>query len=371
MMIPFLDLKKINLAFKDEILQSIDGVMDSGYFILGGEKVNFEQEFAEFCGTKYSLGVANGLDALILIIRAYKELGIFNDGDEIIVPANTYIASILAISANNLTPILVEPSIETYNIDPDLIAEKITKKTKAIMAVHLYGRCAEMAKINEIAQKYNLKIIEDCAQAHGAIEESSQKKVGNLGDAGAFSFYPGKNLGALGDGGAITTNNFELYQVIKALRNYGSHEKYHNLYKGTNSRLDEIQAGILRVKLRHLSAENNLRQEVAKYYVENIKNKSITCPELPSFKDSHVWHLFTIRTKNRQKLQDFLTKEKIQTVIHYPIPPHKQKAYKEFNHLSFPITEKIHEEILSLPLYPYLEKNNIDKIVEAVNIFEN
>ena len=237
-MIPFLDLKKINLAFKDEILQSIDGVMDSGYFILGGEKVNFEQEFAEFCGTKYSLGVANGLDALILIIRAYKELGIFNDGDEIIVPANTYIASILAISANNLTPILVEPSIEIYNIDPDLIAEKITKKTKAIMAVHLYGRCAEMAKINEIAKKYNLKVIEDCAQAHGAIEESSQKKVGNLSDAGAFSFYPGKNLGALGDGGAITTNNFELYQVIKALRNYGSHEKYHNLYKGTNSRLD-------------------------------------------------------------------------------------------------------------------------------------
>ena len=370
MMIPFLDLKKINLAFKDEILQSINSVMDSGYFILGGEKVNFEQEFAEFCGTKYSLGVANGLDALILIIRAYKELGIFNDGDEIIVPANTYIASILAISANNLTPILVEPSIETYNINPALIAQKITKKTKAIMAVHLYGRCAEMAKIVEIAQKNNLKVIEDCAQAHGAIDESSQKKVGNLSDAGAFSFYPGKNLGALGDGGAITTNNFELYQVIKALRNYGSHEKYHNLYKGTNSRLDEIQAGILRVKLRHLNAENNLRQEVAKYYIQNIKNESIICPQLPSFKASHVWHLFTIRTKNRQKLQDFLAKEKIQTVIHYPIPPHKQKAYSEFNHLSFPITEKIHEEILSLPLYPHLEKNNIDKIVEAVNIFK-
>ena len=371
MMIPFLDLKKINLAFKDEILQSINSVMDSGYFILGGEKVNFEQEFAEFCGTKYSLGVANGLDALILIIRAYKELGIFNDGDEIIVPANTYIASILAISANNLTPILVEPSIETYNINPALIAEKITKKTKAIMAVHLYGRCAEMAKIVEIAQKNNLKVIEDCAQAHGAIDESSQKKVGNLSDAGAFSFYPGKNLGALGDGGAITTNNFELYQIIKALRNYGSHEKYHNLYKGTNSRLDEIQAGILRVKLRHLNAENNLRQEIAQHYIQNIKNEAITCPQLPSFMASHVWHLFTIRTKNRQKLQDFLTKEKIQTVIHYPIPPHKQKAYKEFNHLSFPITEKIHEEILSLPLYPYLEKNNIDKIVEAVNIFKD
>jgi len=370
MMIPFLDLKKINLAFKDEILQSINSVMDSGYFILGGEKVNFEQEFAEFCGTKYSLGVANGLDALILIIRAYKELGIFNDGDEIIVPANTYIASVLAISANNLTPILVEPSIETYNINPDLIAQKITKKTKAIMAVHLYGRCAEMAKIVEIAKKNNLKVIEDCAQAHGAVEELSQKKVGNLSDAGAFSFYPGKNLGALGDGGAITTNNFELYQVIKALRNYGSHEKYHNLYKGTNSRLDEIQAGILRVKLRHLNAENNLRQEIAQHYIQNIKNEAITCPQLPSFKASHVWHLFTIRTKNRQKLQDFLTKEKIQTVIHYPIPPHKQKAYQEFNHLSFPITEKIHEEILSLPLYPYLEKNNIDKIIEAVNIFK-
>jgi dTDP-4-amino-4,6-dideoxygalactose transaminase len=370
MMIPFLDLKKINLKSKNEMLEAINRVMDSGHFILGGEKVNFEQEFANFCETKYCLGVANGLDALILIIRAYKELGIFNDGDEIIVPANTYIASILAINANNLTPILIEPSLETYNINPDLIAEKITKKTKAIMAVHLYGRCAEMNKINEISKKYNLKIIEDCAQAHGAREELSQKKVGNLGDAGAFSFYPGKNLGALGDGGAITTNDSELYRVLKALRNYGSHEKYHNLYKGINSRLDELQASILRVKLKHLNQENNLRQEIAKYYVENIENKSITCPQLPSFKDYHVWHLFTIRTKNRQELHDYLIKEKIQTVIHYPIPPHKQKAYKEFNHLSFPITEKIHEEILSLPLYPHLEKNHVDKIIEAVNIFE-
>jgi dTDP-4-amino-4,6-dideoxygalactose transaminase len=370
-MIPFLDLKKINSKSANEMLEMFNRVIDSGHYILGHEKINFEQEFANFCETKYCLGVANGLDALILIIKAYKELGIFNDGDEIIVPANTYIASILAISANNLIPILVEPSIETFNINPELIAEKITKKTKAIMAVHLYGRCAEMSKINEIAKKYNLKIIEDCAQAHGAGEELSQKKVGNLSDAGAFSFYPGKNLGALGDGGAITTNDNELYQVIKALRNYGSHEKYHNLYKGINSRLDELQAGILRIKLKNLDQENNIRQEIAKYYVENISNNLIICPTLPSFKDSHVWHLFTIRTKNRKKLQDFLMNKKIQTVIHYPIPPHKQKAYKELNHLQLPITEKIHEEILSLPLYPYQDKKHIDIIIEAVNGFKD
>jgi len=369
MIIPFLDLKKINSKSRNEMLEAINRVMDSGHYILGGEKVNFEQEFANFCETKYCLGVANGLDALILIIRAYKELGIFNDGDEIIVPANTYIASILAISANNLIPILVEPSLETYNINPDLIVEKITKKTKAIMAVHLYGRCAEMTKINQIAQKYNLKIIEDCAQAHGAREELMQKKVGNLGDAGAFSFYPGKNLGALGDGGAIATNDSELYQVLKALRNYGSHEKYHNLYKGINSRLDELQASILRVKLRHLNQENNLRQEIAKYYVENIKNELIKCPELPSFKDSHVWHLFTIRTKNRQKLQDFLLKEKIQTVIHYPIPPHKQKALSDWNDLTFPITEKIHNEVLSIPLNSSVSKTEVDYIISKLNSY--
>ena len=316
--IKFLDLKKINSLYRQEFNQQIQSVLDSGHYILGNEGEKFEQEFAKFCATKYALGVANGLDALILIIRAYKELGVFCDGDEIIVPANTYIASILAISANNLVPILVEPNINTYNINPDLIESKITKKTKAILPVHLYGRCAEMQKINKIAYKYNLKVIEDCAQAHGAIEFESNKKVGNLSDAGAFSFYPGKNLGALGDAGAITTNNDELYQAIKALRNYGSHQKYHNLFKGFNSRLDEIQAGILQVKLKYLDRDNSERQNIAKLFIENIKNPNIICPQNPQNLTSHVWHLFVIRTKNRDELQKFLLdKHQIQTVIHF------------------------------------------------------
>lgn len=370
-MIHFLDLRHTNLPHLEEINSAVAKVINSGHYILGEEVARFEEEFAKYCQTKYCLGVANGLDALILIIKAYLELGIFSEGDEIIAPANTYIASILAISANNLKPILVEPSEETFNINPDLIEEKITAKTKAIMVVHLYGRCAEMTKINQIAKKYNLKIIEDCAQAHGAIESSSLKKVGNLGDAGAFSFYPGKNLGAIGDGGAITTNDEALYQTIQALRNYGSHQKYHNLFKGLNSRLDEIQAGILRVKLKYLDNNNKLRREIANFYLQNISNNSIKLPLAPLNQDSHVWHLFTIRSKNRQKLQNFLLENNIQTMIHYPIPPHKQKAYKEFNDLNLPLTEQIHQEILSLPLYPNLQQNNIDKIAEMVNIFDS
>lgn len=369
--IKFLDLKKINSLYRQEFNQQIQSVLDSGHYILGNEGEKFEQEFAKFCATKYALGVANGLDALILIIRAYKELGVFCDGDEIIVPANTYIASILAISANNLVPILVEPNINTYNINPDLIESKITKKTKAILPVHLYGRCAEMQKINKIAYKYNLKVIEDCAQAHGAIEFESNKKVGNLGNAGAFSFYPGKNLGALGDAGAITTNNDELYQAIKALRNYGSHQKYHNLFKGFNSRLDEIQAGILQVKLKYLDRDNSERQNIAKLFIENIKNPNIICPQNPQNLTSHVWHLFVIRTKNRDELQKFLLdKHQIQTVIHYPIPPHKQQAYSELNSLNLPITEQIHREVLSLPLYPTLGSQEIERIIESINHYQ-
>lgn len=364
-MIPFLDLQKINFKYRAEINQATARVVDSGWYILGKEVEDFEVNFANYCGTKYCFGVANGLDALILIFRAYKELGLMSDGDEVIVPANTYIASILAISANNLVPVLVEPDISTYNINPDLIEEKITHKTKAILVVHLYGRVCEMEKINKIAKKHNLKVIEDSAQAHGAIENN--KRVGNLSDASGFSFYPGKNLGALGDGGAITTNNSELANVLNALRNYGSHQKYQNIYKGFNSRLDEMQATILSIKLKYLDLQNQERQKIAKFYCENIKNNHIILPNYPQNQQSCVWHLFVIRCKNRDALQKYLHANGVQTVIHYPIPPHKQGAYQEFNHLHLPITEQIHQEVLSLPIYPCIIKNDIDKIVDLIN----
>lgn len=364
-MIPFLDLKKINANYSKQINEATARVVASGWYILGKEVEDFETNFANYCGTKYCFGVANGLDALILIFRAYKEMGLMSDGDEVIVPANTYIASILAISANNLVPVLVEPDILTYNINPNLIEQKITKKTKAILAVHLYGRVAEMTKINDIAKKHNLKVVEDCAQAHGAIE--NEKRAGNLSDAGAFSFYPGKNLGALGDGGAITTNNNDLANIIKALRNYGSHQKYQNIYKGFNSRLDEMQAAILSIKLKYLEAENRERQEIAQFYCNNINNNNIIMPNYPREDHSCVWHLFVIRCKKRDELQKYLQENGVQTVIHYPIAPHKQKAYQEFNHLHLPITEQIHEEVLSLPISPYIIKRDVDKIVYLIN----
>ena len=360
-MIPFLNLKEINKTYKNELVDACRKVIESGWYILGEEVEKFEEEFAKYCGMKYAIGVGSGLDALKLIIRGYKELKIFDKNDEVIVPANTYIASILAISEEGLTPVLVEPKIDTYLIDPDKIEEKITSKTKAIMVVHLYGQTCEMDKIYKIAKKYNLKIIEDSAQAHGAFYKN--KKAGNLGDASGFSFYPGKNLGALGDGGAITTNDETLMEVIKALRNYGSNKKYENLYKGYNSRLDEIQAAMLRVKLKYLDEENAKRKEIAKYYLENINNDKIILPKIIT--DS-VWHLFVIRTKERDELQKYLAENGIQTLIHYPIPPHKQKAYKEWNNLSFPITEKLSREILSLPIY---QQKNIKKIINYLNNF--
>ena len=367
-MIPFLNLQKINSKYQEQIKRATARVVDSGWYILGKEVEAFENDFAQYCGAKHCLGVANGLDALILIFRAYKELGLMNDGDEVLVPANTYIASILAISANNLVPILVEPNIATYNISPNLIEEKITAKTKAILAVHLYGRVAEMSRINEIAKKYNLKVIEDSAQAHGAF--CGDKRVGNLGDASGFSFYPGKNLGALGDGGAVTTNDDKLADAIKALRNYGSHQKYHNLYKGFNSRLDEIQAAILSIKLKYLDAENIERQKIAKFYCENIKNNNIMLPNYPQNQQSCVWHLFVIRCDKRDDLQKYLLEKGVQTVIHYPIPPHKQKAYKEFNNLNLPITEKIHQEVLSLPIYPGISNESISIISNIINSYQ-
>lgn len=365
-MIPFLDLKKINAQYQTELKEACARVIDSGWYILGKEVAEFEKEFAAFCETEHCLGVANGLDALILILRAYIELGVMQPGDEVIVPSNTYIASILAISENGLTPVLVEPDINTYNLDPKLIEQAITPKTKAILTVHLYGQVTGMDEINAIAKKHSLKVIEDCAQAHGALYKG--KKVGSLGDAGGFSFYPGKNLGALGDGGAVTTNDQELSNTIAALRNYGSHEKYKNLYKGMNSRLDEIQAAMLRVKLAYLDKEVQARQAVAKAYLQGINNPVI---ELPIVEDveAHVWHLFVIKTTQREQLVNYLAENGVQTLIHYPIPPHQQDAYKEWGSASFPISEKMHEQVLSLPIGPTMNDSNVNEIIVAINSF--
>lgn len=359
-MIKFLDLAKINNRFRTEIEAKTSDILDNGWYLQGKYNEEFCKNYASYCGTKYALGVANGLDTLRLIINAYG----FGKGDEIIVPANTYIASILAISDNGCTPVLVEPDINTYCINPDLIEQKITPKTKAIMVVHLYGQVCDMDKINAIAKKHNLKVIEDSAQAHGVYYKG--KRAGNLGDASGFSFYPGKNLGCLGDGGAITTNDKELYEKVKALANYGSHKKYCNMYKGLNSRLDEIQAAVLDVKLKHLDSDNAKRVKIAKYYIDNIKNELIT---LPKFNDdkSHVWHLFVVRVKNRDKFRLFLEQNGIETIIHYPTPPHKQEAYKELNHLSFPITEQIHDEVISLPISPVMNEMEFKSVVEVVN----
>jgi len=365
-MIQFLDLKGINAQYRAELIDACTKVIDSGWYIQGNECKEFENEFAQYCGTKYAIGVANGLDALILILRAYKELGFMHDGDEVIVPSNTYIASILAISENNLVPVLVEPDINTYLIDISKIEEKITSKTKAILPVHLYGQTCEMDEINEIAKKYNLKVIEDSAQSHGAY--FGDKRSGNLGDASGFSFYPGKNLGALGDGGAVTTNDEELANTIRALGNYGSHKKYENLYQGVNSRLDEMQAAMLRVKLRYLDEEIIKRREIADYYLVNIKNEKIILPTL-TCKDNHVWHLFVIRTNKRDELQKYLLDNGIQTLIHYPLAPHKQNAYKEWNDESYPISEQIHSEVLSLPISGVQSLEDTKKIIEVINDF--
>ncbi|MDA9589742.1 DegT/DnrJ/EryC1/StrS family aminotransferase [Opitutales bacterium] len=370
-MIKFLDLKKVNDAHGDEISEAIQRVLDSGWYLLGEEGKAFEQEYATYCEAKHCLGVANGLDALILILMAYRELGVMSEGDEVIVPANTYIASILAISRAGLKPILVEPDERTYNIDPTLIEAAITERTRAIMAVHLYGQCADMDPINTIAQKHGLKVIEDAAQAHAATYRG--RKTGSLGDAAGFSFYPGKNLGALGDGGAVTTNDDALAEVIRALRNYGSHEKYHNKYKGMNSRLDEIQAAMLRVKLKYLDADTDKRRKVANRYLKELSafhfpNSAFRLPYVADY-GSPAWHLFVVRTSQREQLAAFLAEKEIQTVIHYPIPPHQQEAYPELHHLSLPVTEAIHREVLSLPISPVMDDASIKTVIEAVSSF--
>lgn len=361
-MIKFLDLEKVNNRFRTDIDARIKQILDKGWYLQGEENEKFSKNFANYCGTKYSVGVANGLDAINLIIRAFG----FGEGDEIIVPSNTYIATILAISENGCTPVLVEPNINTYNIDPDLIEAKITDKTKAIIVVHLYGQAVQMEKIWALAKKYNLKVIEDSAQAHGAIYQG--KRVGNLSDASAFSFYPGKNLGCMGDGGAVTTNDETIFKKIKAIANYGSDRKYHHIYKGINSRLDEIQAAVLDVKLAHLDSDNARRREISKYYRENITNSRIILPKVYD-ENAHVWHIFAVRTDNRDALQKHLEANDIQTNIHYPTPPHKQGAYKEWEHLSFPISEEIHKTILSLPISPVMTDEEVKKVVEVVNAY--
>ena len=365
MQVPFLDLKQINLKDYNEISQAIDAVINGGWYIQGSCCKQFEKNFASYCGTKHCIGVANGLDALILILRAYKELGLINDGDEVIVPANTYIASILAISANNLTPVLVEPDINNYLIDVNKIESAITSTTKAIMVVHLYGQITPMAKIWELAQKYGLKVIEDSAQSHGAYYY--EKRSGNLSDASGFSFYPGKNLGALGDGGAITTNDSQLESTIRALANYGSEVKYQNIYKGINSRLDELQAAILDVKLTKLDADTEKRRAIAILYREQISNHKITIPQVVLGESSHVWHLFVVRTSDRDELQKYLAANSIGTVIHYPIPPHKQQAYQELSNLSLPISEQIHREVLSLPISSVQTPEQTQYVINILN----
>jgi len=367
-MIPFLDLKAVNETYEEELTEACKRVIQSGWYIQGKECEMFEKEFADYCGAQHAVGVANGLDALILILRAYKEMGIMEDGDEIIVPSNTYIASILAISQNNLVPVLVEPDLNTYLIDPNLIEENISSKTKAIMPVHLYGQVCGMEKILEIAHKYNLKIIEDSAQSHGAYYsfKETKKRSGNLGDASGFSFYPGKNLGALGDGGIVTTNDTDLAQTIRALGNYGSLKKYEHIFKGVNSRLDEIQAAMLRVKLKNLDSDIEKRRSVANYFLENIDNKKVVLPTVAN-KDGHVWHLFVIRTKNREELQNYLEKHGIKTLIHYPLAPHKQKAYSEMSKQEYAISELIHKEVLSLPISPVLNEEDVKFIVKILN----
>ncbi|CAH1601598.1 dTDP-3-amino-3, 6-dideoxy-alpha-D-galactopyranose transaminase [Vibrio jasicida] len=366
-MIPFLDLKSINQQYQNELKEACSRVIDSGWYIMGKELEQFESEFSEYCGTRYAIGVANGLDALILVLRAWKLMGMLAEGDEVIVPANTYIASILAITENGLVPVLVEPNIETYNLTKDSIEAAITAKTKAILPVHLYGLISPMPEIMQIAKKYNLLVLEDCAQSHGAMTEG--KKAGSWGDAAGFSFYPGKNLGALGDAGAITTNHDELAQTLRALRNYGSHKKYENLYQGVNSRLDEIQAAMLRVKLPRLDMEISRRQEIARRYRDEICNPLIILPKVEN-EAEHVWHLFVIRCEQREALQAWFSQNHIQTLIHYPIPPHKQVAYKGWNEQYKPVSEMIHRQVLSLPLDPTMTNDSVSAVIKAINGFK-
>lgn len=365
-MIKFLDLQKITQRYSAEIHEAVDRVINSGWYLQGKENERFEADYSAYIGTKYTIGVANGLDALIWIFRAYVEMGVMKPGDEVIVPANTYIASILAITENGLVPVLVEPDIRTYQIDDTRIEEAITSRTKAILIVHLYGQCAYTNRIGDICKKYNLKLVEDNAQAHGCRFQGQH--TGSLGDAAGHSFYPGKNLGALGDAGAVTMNDEELAKTVRALANYGSSRKYVFQYTGRNSRLDEIQAAVLDVKLRHLDEDIALRKEIARYYIENIRHPQIITPQVEDW-DANVFHIFPVRCEKRDELQKYLADNDIQTIIHYPIPPHKQECYREWNHCSFPVTEKIHAEELSLPMSPVMTQKEVEEVVRVLNAF--
>lgn len=372
MLVPFLDLKKINKQYETELKEACKRVIDSGWYIQGEEVKKFEQNFSEYCGAKHCIGVANGLDALILVFRAWKELGKIKDGDEVIVPANTYIASVLAITENKLKPVLVEPNPQTFNICPNNIKSAITEKTKAILAVHLYGQIAEMQQIMSIAEANNLLVLEDSAQAHGA--EVNGIKAGNWGDASGFSFYPGKNLGALGDAGAVTTNDDDLAKTIRALGNYGSHKKYENLFKGVNSRLDELQAAFLSVKLDYLNIETQKRREIALAYAKGINNPKILLPISSNLTidelNHHVFHLFVVRTQDRYTFQNYLLQKNIQTVIHYPVPPHKQNAYSCYSTLELPITIQLHNEVISLPISPVMTEEEVSLVIDACNSYQ-
>ncbi|MDR2036294.1 MAG: DegT/DnrJ/EryC1/StrS family aminotransferase [Bacteroidales bacterium] len=363
-MIKNIDLQAVTNLHLDEYKQAVCRVIESGWYLQGHENAEFEKKYAQFIGTEHCVGVANGLDALKLIMRAYIELGIMHYGDEIIVPANTYIATILAISENNLVPILVEPDINTYQIDPEKIEGFITNRTKGIMIVHLYGQCAYTEKIASICKKYKLKLMEDNAQAHGC--KYRGKMTGSLGDAAAHSFYPTKNMGAFGDAGAITTNDKKVADLIRTLANYGSEKKYIFDYQGLNSRLDEIQAAVLNIKLKYIDEDNNHRKNVARYYIDHIKHPEIIMPKVMDW-DTHVFHIFTVRTKKRNELQGYLYENDVHTVVHYPIPPHKQRCYKEYNYKSFPITELIHNQELSLPMSPVIALDEVEKVVELIN----
>lgn len=367
MMISFLDLKTMNQRDREELLAACARVIDSGWYIGGNELSAFEASFAAYCGTKYCVGMANGLDALVLTLRAWKVLGRLRAGDEVIVPANTYIASVLAVTENDLVPVLVEPDEATFNLDPLRIANAVTPRTRAILPVHLYGQIADMPAVLDIAHQHKLLVLEDSAQAHGA--SIGCRKAGSWGDASGFSFYPGKNLGALGDAGAVTTNDEELAITVRALGNYGSFEKYRCEFRGVNSRLDEIQAAMLSVKLGRLDSEIAARRDVARAYLEGMRNDNIRLPDWGK-EEHHVWHLFVVRTDRRDALQLHLTHAGVQTLIHYPIAPHRQKAYADLDVGNLPITEAIHREVLSLPISPTLSATEIGKIVDAVNSFQ-
>jgi len=362
--IPFLSLKDVTARYRGEIHEAVSRVVDSGWYLQGAENAAFEERYARYIGAGHAVGCASGLDALSLILRAYIELGVMAPGDEVIVPANTYIASILAVTENRLIPVLVEPDIATYQIDGSKIEAALTPKTRAVMIVHLYGRCAYTELVGKICKNYNLKLIEDNAQAHGCLYNG--RKTGSIGDAAGHSFYPGKNLGALGDAGAVTTGDAELAGAVRAMANYGSSQKYVFRYRGKNSRLDEIQAAVLNVKLKYLDEENNLRRQVAGKYINEIRNPSLALPSVEDW-DSNVFHIFPIRTGRRDELQAYLSDRGIQTLIHYPVPPHRQECYREWNGLSFPITELIHREELSLPMSPAMGDDEARYVIDAVN----